>query len=135
MSRADAQNARSRPPGIVALGVVVAVEAAAVLVLGVLLVIAAFGAANVPSGIAAGVTLLVAGALLAFVARGTFAARPWTRAATIVWQVVQLLVGVYAFQGAGAAVPFGLAAVVPAVVALVLLFTRPVREATARPSR
>ena len=128
------QNRGSRPPSLVALAVIVALEAAAVLVLGALLIVAAFAAANVASGIAAGATLLVAGALLGLVAAGTFRARPWTRSATIVWQVVQLLVGAYAFQGAGAAVGFGLAAILPAVAALVLLFTRPVREATARPS-
>ena len=51
----------------------------------------------------------------------------------MVWQAVQLLVGLYAFQGSGAQPALGLIAVLPAAAALVLLFTRPVRTAMARP--
>lgn len=108
-------------------------EAAEVGAIGIVVIVASVAvSANPVSGAAAGGTALVTAALLVAVAIGTFRARPWTRAAALVWQVVQLLVGLYAFQGAGAAVGFGLAAVVPAAVAIVLLFTRRVRDATAR---
>jgi hypothetical protein len=124
----------SRPPALIALGVVVGLEALAVAGIAVLVILSALSSsAAVGSGIAAGLTVLITAALLAFVAAGTFRARPWTRAATFVWQLVQLLVGAYAFQGTGAAVGFGLAAVVPAAVGLVLLFLPSVRAATARP--
>ncbi|TDS74489.1 hypothetical protein [Amnibacterium kyonggiense] len=76
-------------------------------------------------------TFVVAAALLALVAVGTLRARSWSRTPGIVWQVVQAFVGIYALQGQGGQL-FAVAAILPAIVAIVLLFTRPVREATAR---
>jgi hypothetical protein len=80
-----------------------------------------------------GGTLLVAAVLLAAVGVNTLRLRPWARTAGLVWQVVQVLVGVYTFQGEGAQPVLGAIAIVPAVVVVVLLFTSPVRAALDRP--
>ena len=66
------------------------------------------------------------------VAAGVLRARPWTRSATLVWQLIQSLVGAYSLQGAGADLRFGVPALVLGIGGLVLLFTRSVREATER---
>lgn len=104
----------------------------------VLVVLAALGIAAGPSSpypttaYGVGGTLLLAAALLVLVAVGTLRARPWARSSGLVWQVVQILVGLYSLQGQGAQPVFAAAAIVPGVVVVVLLFTRPVREALAR---
>lgn len=126
-----------RPAGLIALAAVLALEALATAALGVVVAAVALGTTAPVSGLAAGSTVLVTAVLLAAVAVGAYRARAWSRTATFVWQVVQLLVGLYAFQGAGAQgaggnVAFGFGAVVPAVAALVLLLSRPVRDATRR---
>lgn len=123
-----------KPPG--ALLVVALLEALEVLGLVVLAALAVANGAGGPYPLTAygvGGTLLISAFLLAVVAVGTFRARPWARSAGMVWQVVQLLVGLYAFQGDGAQPALGLIAVLPAAITLVLLFTRPVRAAMARP--
>ncbi|WP_147392115.1 hypothetical protein [Amnibacterium setariae] len=119
-----------RPAGLVVVAVVEALEAIAVLGFAVNAVVGASGQYPATTWGVAG-TFAVAAALLALVAVGTFRARPWSRTPGVVWQVVQAFVGIYALQGQGGQL-FAAAAVVPAVVVLVLLFTRPVREATAR---
>ena len=90
------------------------------------------GDGGVTSGLAVAVFVLMLAALLAVVAVGTVRARPWTRSATLVWQLIQALVGAYSLQGAGADLRFGVPALVLAIGGLVLLFTRQVREATER---
>lgn len=107
-------------------------EAAVLVVLAALSIAAGPGSAYPQTAYGVGGTLLLAAALLVLVGVGTLRGRPWSRSSGMVWQVVQLLVGFYAFQGQGAQPAFAVAAIVPAVIALVLLFTRPVREAMAR---
>lgn len=122
-----------RPAGLLIVALLAGFE-----VLG-LVALAALAVANGPgnpfplTAYGVGGTLLLCAFLLAVVAIGTFRARPWARSAGMVWQVVQLLVGVYAFQGPGAQPALGLIAVLPAAVAIVLLFTRPVRATMERP--
>jgi hypothetical protein len=87
---------------------------------------------SVASAVALAVFAAIAAIGLGLVAVGTLRMRPWTRAAGIVWQIVQAFVGLQAFQGAGARPDFGVLLIVPAVVALVLLFRRDVAEATRR---
>jgi hypothetical protein len=125
-----ASNPATRPVALVVVAVVEALEALAVLGFAVSTVIGASGRYPLQTFGVAG-TFVVAAALLVLVAVGTFRARTWSRTPGIVWQVVQAFVGIYALQGQGGQL-FAIAAIVPAVVALVLLFTRPVREATSR---
>lgn len=129
-----------RPFGLVVLAVVLALEALGAAVLGLLALVASpygvrstgGGTGDPTSGIAVAVFVLAFAVLLAVVAVGLLRARSWTRSAALVWQLVQALVGAYSLQGAGAAVGFGVAAIGLAVVALVLLFSRPVRSALDR---
>lgn len=117
---------------MLALGAVLAVEAVGTAAIGLLALVASPLGGAVTSGIAVAVFVLILAALLAAVAVGTVRARPWTRSATLVWQLIQALVGAYSLQGAGADVRFGVPTLVLAVGGLVLLFTRSVREATER---
>jgi hypothetical protein len=105
--------------------VLVALESVGMLALTLVLLLALAGArsAQLGSGIGLSLTVLVAAVLLGFVAFGLFRAAKWSRPAAVAWQVVQLLVGFDAFQGAGARPDLGSLLIVPAAVVLVLLFT------------
>ncbi|MBW4043245.1 MAG: hypothetical protein HIU86_14200 [Acidobacteria bacterium] len=122
----------TRPVGLLVVAAVELLEAAGLLVLAVLAVASGPSSRYPQTAYGVGGTLLLAAALLVLVGIGTLRARPWSRTSGLVWQVVQLLVGLYAFQGQGAQPGLALIAIVPAVAVIVLLFTRPVREATAR---
>jgi hypothetical protein len=87
---------------------------------------------SVPSAIALAVCAAIAAIGLALVARGLLRGAHWTRSAAIVWQIVQAFVGLQAFQGAGARPDLGVLLLVPALVALVLLFRRDVAQAARR---
>jgi hypothetical protein len=121
-----------RPVGLVVISVIELLEAAVLVVLAVISIAAGPGSPYPQTAYGVGGTLLLAAALLVLVGVGTLRGRPWSRSSGMVWQVVQILVGLYALQGQGAQPVFAIAAIVPAALALVLLFTRPVREATAR---
>jgi hypothetical protein len=84
------------------------------------------------SAVALAVFAAIAALGLGLVAAGTLRLQPWTRAAAIVWQILQTFVGLQAFQGAGARPDLGVLLIVPAVVGLVLLFRRDVAAATRR---
>ena len=112
--------------------VVELLEAAVLVVLAVISIAAGPGSRYPQTAYGVGGTLLLAAALLVLVGIGTLRGRPWSRTSGMVWQVVQILVGLYSLQGQGAQPVFAVAAIVPAALALVLLLTRPVREATAR---
>jgi hypothetical protein len=121
-----------RPVGLVALSVMELLEAAGLLLLAVRAIVSGPSSQYPQTAYGVGGTLALAAALLVLVGIGTFRGRPWSRTSGLTWQVVQLLVGLYAFQGQGAQPGLALIAIVPAVLAIVLLFSRPVREATAR---
>lgn len=73
------------------------------------------------------VVLMVAGAVFAATVAGKhWAGRAWTRSAVVVWQLFQIVIsGQYL---AGGAVGFGLFLLVPAAVALVLVFSPATRR-------
>ena len=58
---------------------------------------------------------------------------PWSRAAAIVWQILQLSIAVGAFQGLFARADVGWALLVPAITIIGLLLWTPVRIAYSRP--
>jgi hypothetical protein len=87
---------------------------------------------SVTSAVALAVFAAIAAVGLGFLAARTLRMASWTRSAAIVWQIVQAFVGLQAFQGVGARPDLGALLIVPAVVALVLLFRRDVAEATRR---
>lgn len=89
-----------------------------------------------PSSLATAVALIVitalAAAWLSAIAVGSARRAPWSRAAAIVWQVLQLSIAVGAFQGLFARPDIGWALLVPAITVIGLLLWPPVRAAYAR---
>lgn len=69
---------------------------------------------------------------LAVLAVNTLRGGNWVRGPIVVWQVLQIAVGVGCLQGLFARPDIGWALIVPAIAVLVLLFTKPVIGATAR---
>ncbi|MBM7504228.1 hypothetical protein ACFPER_12125 [Agromyces aurantiacus] len=90
-----------------------------------------------PSSFATAIALIVLVAIgaawVTAVAVASVRRAPWSRAAAIVWQVLQLSVAVGAFQGLFARPDLGWALLVPAVTVIGLLLWPPVREAFSRP--
>ncbi|MGR0220247.1 hypothetical protein [Agromyces sp. ZXT2-6] len=85
-----------------------------------------------PSSVATAVALIVitalAAAWVAAIAVASVRRAPWSRAAAIVWQVLQLSIAVGAFQGLFARADIGWALLLPAVTVIGLLLWPPVRE-------
>ena len=84
------------------------------------------------SALALTVITAIAAVWVTAIALGVLRGRAWSRGAGIVWQVLQIAVAVGAFQGSFARAEVGWLLLVPALVALLLLFSRPVVEATRR---
>jgi hypothetical protein len=121
-----------RPPALLVVAGIEALETLGLVALAALAIASGPGSAYPSTAYGLGGTLIVAAVLLGVVAVSTLRLRPWARTAGIVWQLVQALVGAYAFQGEGAQPALGALAIVPAAVALVLLLTRPVSDALRR---
>ncbi|MDR6904594.1 putative neutral ceramidase superfamily lipid hydrolase [Agromyces sp. 3263] len=80
------------------------------------------------------IVLVVIGAIwVTAVAVASIRRAPWSRAAAIVWQVLQVSVAVGAFQGLFARPDVGWLLLVPAVTVIGLLLWAPVRLAYTRP--
>ncbi len=128
------QDGIRRPRLLVALATVLFVEAALLAVLAGFLVYELVTEVPTSFASALGILVLVAAAAvwLVVVAVATLHAKPWVRAAALTWQVLQLAVAVGSFQGLFARDDIGWLLLVPAVLAVVLLFTRSVMEATRR---
>lgn len=126
-----AVSSQTRPRALVAAVVVVALEAALAAALAVILVVELLiaPAASLASGIALAVLAVLAAAWVIAIALGLWRMRPWTRAAAIVWQVLQAGVGLGALQGAFAAPAWGWPLIGASVVGLVLLLRRSVGDA------
>ncbi|HUG49743.1 MAG TPA: hypothetical protein VLZ78_01975 [Terrimesophilobacter sp.] len=91
-----------------------------------------------PQSYAAAVAILALTALaavwLAIIGVNTLRGRPWVRAAAMVWQVLQIGLGIGSMQGLFPRADIGWFLIVPAVVVIALLFTGPVLAATRRDS-
>lgn len=85
-----------------------------------------------PSAIAILVLALAASVWVGLIAVNTLRGRPWVRGAAVVWQVLQLSVGIGSLQGLLARPEVGWPLILVAVAVLILLFTRPVLAATVR---
>ncbi|WP_400993905.1 hypothetical protein [Agromyces sp. GXQ0307] len=90
-----------------------------------------------PSSFATAVALVVlvaiAAAWVSAIAVASVRRAPWSRAAAIVWQVLQLSIAVGAFQGLFARPDLGWLLLIPAITVIGLLLWPPVRELYARP--
>ena len=119
-------------PALRALAVVLIIEAAALVAAVVFLVVEVLvaPASSLPSAIGFTVVVAIAAVWVAVIAIGVLRGRAWTRAAVVVVQVLVGAVAIGSFQGADARPDLGVILFVPAITALVLLFTRPVLEAT-----
>ncbi len=129
-----------RPAGgvraaLVTVSVVLVLEAVAVAGVAIWLLVDLF--ALQPSSYAAAIALLVLVVLAAIwvgaTAVASFSRAPWSRAAAMVWQVLQVSVAVGAFQGLFARPDVGWLLLVPAITVIGLLLWPPVRVAYSRP--
>jgi hypothetical protein len=120
---------------LVVVTVLLFLEAAAMVALVIWLVIDLFSLE--PSSYATAIALLVLVAIGAIwvvtVAFGSLRRAPWSRAAAIVWQILQVSIAVGAFQGLFARPDVGWALLVPAITVVGLLLWTPVRLAYTRP--
>ncbi|MFP7759777.1 hypothetical protein [Marisediminicola sp. LYQ134] len=130
------EGARSprRPVALLVLAGILFLQGAALAVLTAVLVVELVIAVPVSYGSAVVLTLLTgaAAAWLGAIAVNLLRGRAWTRGAAITTQVLQVAISIGSFQGLFAQPAVGWAILVPAVIALVLLFTRSVVAATAR---
>ena len=85
------------------------------------------------SAVALVVLVAIAAVWLGAIAFATLRRRPWVRGAALVWQVLQIAVAIGSFQGLTPRADIGWALLIPAVIAIVLLFTPAVVAQTSRP--
>ena len=128
----DQTKRSSRHPAVTALVAVLLVEAAALAAAAVYLVVELLVATPSSVASAVGITVIVAaGAVwVAFIAVGVLRAQAWTRAAVIVVQVLVGAIAIGSFQGPAPRPDLGVILLIPAVVAIVLLFQKSVLAAT-----
>ncbi|MBX3092540.1 MAG: hypothetical protein KF801_08515 [Cryobacterium sp.] len=119
---------------MIALAIVLFLEAAVLAVVAGTLVYDLI--AEVPTSYASAIGILIlviaAAAWLVLIGIGALRARPWVRAAALTWQVLQLAVAIGSFQGVFARADIAWFLLVPAVIAIALLFARSVMSATRR---
>ncbi|WP_378147396.1 hypothetical protein ACFJGV_05345 [Cnuibacter sp. UC19_7] len=115
-----------RPPSITALGIIVSIEALVMvgLVVWLGIEIAAAQSEYLVTALAILVLAAIAALFLVLVAIGTFRMQMWTRSATLVWQIFQVVAAIAAFQGIIGSAAIGWFLLIPAVLAVILLFTR-----------
>ena len=89
-------------------------------------------ASSLAGAVALTALVALAAIWLGFIGANILRGQSWTRAAAATWQVLQIAVAVGCFQGLFARSDVGWALLVPALAALVLLFTPPVVAATSR---
>jgi hypothetical protein len=121
-----------RSPALVALAVILTLEALAFAGATVFFAVelVAAPAASIASAIALMVVVALAAVWVGFIVRGLLRGQAWTRAAVVVLQILVGAVGVGSVQGPEPRPDLAAALIVPAIVAMVLLFTRSVVAAT-----
>lgn len=131
----DRRSAGGVRAALVTISVVLVLEALAVIGIAIWLFVdlIALQPASYATAIAL-IVLVVLGAIwVGATAVASFTRAPWSRAAAIVWQVLQVSVAVGAFQGLFARADLGWLLLVPAITVIGLLLWPPVRVAYARP--
>ena len=142
---ADAHGARSdetsgRPDGgvraaLLTVNIVLVLEALAVVAVAIWLIVdlVSLQTASYATAIALIVLVIVAAIWVGATAVASFSRAPWSRAAAIVWQILQVSIAVGAFQGFFARPDVGWVLLVPAITVIGLLLWTPVRIAYSRP--
>ena len=117
-----------RPALLWVLVVLLSIEFLGVAALAVVLLVETLTAsgASVGGGIALTIIGFVAAAWLGAIIVGTLRGQAWIRAAAIVWQVLQVAVGVGALQGQVAQPVWGWPLIILAAFVFLLLFLKPV---------
>jgi hypothetical protein len=123
---------RPKPALLYVLAALILLEALALAVVTIYLVIEILVAptASIASAIALAVVSAIATVGLGAVGVSTIRARPWIRGAAICWQVLQLLLAYSILQAKSPGIAWLLA--IPAVLIVVLIFTPPVARTLAR---
>lgn len=131
----ESEPVERRSPALVALLVVVGAEFAALVVVTVVLVVELLvaPASSIASGIALTLLSAIAALWLGSLCIGLRNRRPWVRSGIIVWQVLQGALAIGAFQGVFRVPAVGWLLLVPALLGITLVLSRPVTEALARP--
>jgi hypothetical protein len=123
-----------RPVQLVVLSLLLFLESAMLVAVAVYLLIELLVAR--PDSVASAVAILVLTVLAAIwlgvMAAHTLLGRSWIRGAAVVWQILQIAIAVGSFQGLFARQDVGWLLLAPAILVLVLLFTKPVIAATKR---
>lgn len=123
---------------MIVIAIVLALEAMGLILVTILLIVEALTSTAV-SGLGNGAALAAVVAVIAvgllFVARGVLRVAKWTRPAAVVWQIVQLFVGLQAAQGPGARYDLAALLAIPAILVIVLFFTPSVTAAMRRTPR
>jgi hypothetical protein len=86
-------------------------------------------AKSLPAAITEVVLYLAAGLWVAYIAVSLTRSKRWARSAAIFWQTCQLALASQSFTGRGASAFIGVGLILPSVVVLVLMFTKPVLQA------
>lgn len=122
----------SRHPAVLGLVAILLLESAALAAATVYLIVELL--VEKPTSFASAVAIAVLVALsaiwVAFIAVGVLRAQSWTRAAIVVVQVLIGAVAIGSFQGPTPRPDLGIILIVPALIAMVLLFQKPVQAAT-----
>ena len=128
----DSNEGIRRHPAVLVLVAVLLLEAAALAAATVYFVIELLVSKPNSVGSAVAITAVIAiGAIwVGFIAIGVLRGRAWTRAAIVVVQVLAAAIAIGSFQGSDPRPGLGVSILVPAVVAVVLLFSKPVLAAT-----
>jgi hypothetical protein len=115
-------------PLVLLLAVLVFLEAAALAVITIVLILELLVARpdSYASAIALTVITAIAAAWVAAIAVGILRSRAWTRGAAIVVQVLTAAVALGSFQGILPRADIGWILLIPAISVMVLLFTKPV---------
>lgn len=108
--------------------VTLAIESLAVLGFGLWMLFDLFGgqAKSLPAALTLIALYLAAGSWVAYLAVGVRKGARWARSGAIFWQTCQLFLASQSFTGRGASVLIGVALIVPSVVVLALMFSKPV---------
>lgn len=124
----------ARHPFVVALAVLIFAQCALLVLAIIYLVVELIVATpdSYASAVALTVLTAIAAVWLAVIGVNVLRVNPWVRGATVVVQILQIAVAVGCFQGAFARPDLGWLLLIPAIVALVLLFSPPVLAATTR---
>lgn len=107
---------------------ILAIESLAVLGFGLWMLLDLFSgqAKSLPAALTLIALYLAAGSWVGYLAFGVRKGARWARSGAIFWQTCQLFLASQSFTGRGASPVIGIALIVPSVLVLALMFSKPV---------